>query len=126
MYSIMVDQRKWELQDSLFCSDATIDYSSVGNGGKLGDYREMLQWLDDSLQDWPMNLHFITNEIIDVNGDEATSICCFNAPMAQKDEKGHQTSLTNSGYYHDKMIRTNMGWRIKERICDMTLQIFHG
>ena len=125
-YSLMVDRRRWELMDEVFAPDGTIDYTSVGNGGKLGPYKEMLSWLDASLEPWPMNLHFITNEIIEISGDTARSTCCFNAPMGQKKEKGGQTFLTNAGYYHDDLVRTADGWRIRHRNCDMTIQIFHG
>jgi 3-phenylpropionate/cinnamic acid dioxygenase small subunit len=125
-YSLMVDQRRWELIDRVFTDDATIDYTSVGNGGRLGPHREMLGWLDQSLEPWPRNLHFISNEIIEVDGDEATSICMFNAPMGREKKDGGAFYLTNAGYYQDQLVRTDAGWRIRERVCDMTVQIFHG
>ena len=65
-YSLMVDRRRWELIDEVFTSDATIDYTSVGSGGTKGPVRPMLEWLDQSLVPWPMNLHSITNEIIEI------------------------------------------------------------
>ncbi len=125
-YSLMVDRRRWEMIDEVFSSDATIDYTSVGSGGRKGPHREMLAWLDDSLKPWPMNLHIISNEIIKVTGQRATSMCCFNAPMGRKKKDGSSVFLTNAGYYEDKLILTNVGWRISERVCDMTIQIFHG
>jgi 3-phenylpropionate/cinnamic acid dioxygenase small subunit len=125
-YSLMVDRRRWELIDEVFTSDATIDYTSVGSGGTKGPVRPMLEWLDQSLVPWPMNLHFITNEIIEIEGDRAKSTCCFNAPMGRKTKSGSQVFLTNAGYYQDELVRTEAGWRIRERVCDMTIQIFHG
>ena len=125
-YSLMVDRRRWELIDEVFTEDATIDYTSVGSGATSGPHREMLTWLDEILKPWPMNLHFISNEIIEVDGDRAKSTCCFNAPMGRKDDKGKSTFLTNAGYYYDELVRTDAGWRIRERVCDMTIQIFHG
>ena len=125
-YSLMVDRRRWEMIDEVFSEDATIDYTSVGWGATAGPHREMLTWLDGMLEPWPMNLHLISNEIIEVDGDQATSTCCFNAPMGRKDEAGKSTFLTNAGYYHDRLVRTPAGWRIRERVCDMTVQIVHG
>jgi len=125
-YSLMVDRRRWELIDEVFTQDATIDYTSVGAGATSGPHREMLTWLDEMLKPWPMNLHFISNEIIAVEGDRAKSTCCFNAPMGRKDAAGKSTFLTNGGYYHDELLLTEAGWRIRERVCDMTIQIFHG
>ena len=125
-YSLMVDRRRWELIDAVFTEDATIDYTSVGWGATRGPHREQLRWLDEMLKPWPMNLHLISHEIIQVEGDRANSSCCFNAPMGRKDEKGVSTFLTNAGYYHDELVRTAAGWRIRERVCDMTIQIVHG
>lgn len=125
-YSLMVDRRRWEMIEGVFTPDAIIDYTSVGSGATKGPHRQMLSWLDEMLEPWPINLHFISNEIIEVEGDRAKSTCCFNAPMGRKDEAGKSTYLTNAGYYHDELLRTDVGWRIRERLCDMTIQIFHG
>lgn len=125
-YSLMVDRRRWELVDEVFTEDAIIDYTSVGWGAGRGPHREQLHWLDEMLKPWPMNLHLISNEIIDLDGDRAKSTCCFNAPMGSKDNQGKSTFLTNAGYYHDDWVRTAAGWRIRERVCDMTIQIVHG
>lgn len=125
-YSIMVDRRRWELIPEVFTEDATIDYTSVGSGGKEGPARSMLEWLDKSLEPWPMNLHLISNEIIEIAGDTAKSTCCFNAPMGRKKQDGSSFFLTNAGYYEDELVRTEAGWRIRKRVCDMTVQIFHG
>lgn len=125
-YSLMVDRRRWDFVDEVFTEDAIIDYTSVGWGATRGPHREMLAWLDEMLKPWPMNLHLISNEIIDVEGARARSTCCFNAPMGCKDEAGKSTFVTNAGYYHDELIRTEAGWRIRERVCDMTIQIFHA
>jgi len=51
-YAWMVDQRQWELMDSVFTSDGTIDYTSTG--GKRGPYRPTLEWLDRALAAWPI------------------------------------------------------------------------
>lgn len=125
-YSIMVDRRRWELVPEVFTEDATIDYTSVGSGGTKGPVGPMLEWLEQSLEPWPMNLHFITNEIIQIDGDTAKSTCCFNAPMGRKKKDGSGFFLTNAGYYEDELVRTEAGWRIRKRVCEMTLQIFHG
>jgi hypothetical protein len=62
----MVDRRRWELIDEVFTSNATIDDTSVGSGGTKGPIRPMLEWLEQSPAPWPMNLHFIRNEIIEI------------------------------------------------------------
>jgi hypothetical protein len=46
--------------------------------------------------------------------------------MGRKQKDGSGLFLTNAGYYEDELVRTEAGWRIRERVCDMTIQIFHG
>lgn len=78
-YSLMVDGKRREPIDEIFTNDATIDYTSSGSGGTKGPVRPVLEWLNQSLATWPMNLHFISNEILEIEGDRANSTCCFNA-----------------------------------------------
>ena len=68
----MVDRRRWDLMPEAFTEDVAIDYTSVGSRGNQGPAGPLLEWLDQSLEPWPMNLHFITNEIIEIDGDTAT------------------------------------------------------
>lgn len=118
-YAEMVDQRQWKMMDVIFALEATIDYTSTG--GPAGPFRETLAWLDRALESWPINLHIVTNLIIEIEGDEATSRCYFHAPMGRNTADGSQLIITNAGRYLDKLIRTNKGWRILERHCDQTI-----
>jgi 3-phenylpropionate/cinnamic acid dioxygenase small subunit len=120
-YAWMVDQRKWELMDSVFAPDATIDYTSTG--GRKGSYRETLRWLDRALEPWPTNLHFLTNLAVEVAGDRARARSYFLAPMARAQPDGSQDVITNAGVYLDALVRTPDGWRISERVCQQTIMI---
>lgn len=118
-YAEMVDFRQWQKMDSIFALEATIDYES--SGGQKGPFRETLAWLDRALESWPLNLHVISNAIIEIDGDTATSRCYFHAPMGRNTPEGGQFVITNSGRYLDRLVRTSDGWRIVERICDQTI-----
>ncbi len=120
-YSHMVDQRQWELMDEVFAPGATIDYESTG--GQRGDYRPTLEWLDRALEPWPLNLHFITNLVVQLDGDRARSRCYFHAPMGRVEEDGSQLVITNAGWYDDELVRTEAGWRIAKRDCRQTIMI---
>ena len=123
-YAWMVDQRKWELMDSVFTPDGTIDYSSTG--GKRGAYRPTLEWLDRALAPWPINLHMISNVSIEFTGaDAARSRCYFFAPMCRARADGSQEIISNAGFYVDVFARTRAGWRIRERLCTQTIMIGH-
>jgi 3-phenylpropionate/cinnamic acid dioxygenase small subunit len=120
-YAWMVDQRKWEMMDSVFAPGATIDYTSTG--GRKGPYRPTLEWLDRALAPWPINLHHITNVSIRISADRAESRCYFLAPMGRKKADGSQEVITNAGYYLDSLVRTDAGWRIQQRTCHQTIMI---
>jgi 3-phenylpropionate/cinnamic acid dioxygenase small subunit len=120
-YAWMVDQRRWELMDSVFAPGATIDYTSTG--GRRGPYRPTLEWLDRALKPWPLNLHHITNVSIEVEGAAAASRCYFTAPMGRARADGTQEVITNAGYYLDSLTRTAAGWRIRERVCHQVIMV---
>ena len=119
LYAEMVDRREWTKMDRIFALEATIDYTSTG--GQAGPFRETLAWLDRALESWPINLHCVTNLIIEFDGDSASSRCYFYAPMARNAPEGGQFVITNSGRYVDKLVRTADGWRIIERVCEQTI-----
>lgn len=121
-YAWMVDQRKWDLMDSVFTPDGIIDYTSTG--GRRGPYRPRLEWLDRALAPWPINLHMISNISIDLSTrDAARSRCYFFAPMGRARADGTQEIISNAGYYLDSFARTGVGWRIRERVCTQTIMI---
>lgn len=118
-YAEMVDRRDWVQMDRIFALEATIDYASTG--GPKGPFRETLAWLDRALESWPINLHIVTNLIIDLEGDVARTRCYFHAPMGRNTPDGDQYIVTNAGRYVDRLVRTTDGWRIVERVCDQTI-----
>ena len=120
-YALMVDNHRWHMMDDIFAPDATVDY--VSSGGQKGPYKETLAWLERALKSFPLNLHFVTNPLIELDGDTATSTVAYNAPMGRMEDDGSQTMMTNIGYYHDKWLRLNGQWRILDRVCDQTITI---
>lgn len=118
-YAEMVDFRQWKEMDRIFALEATIDY--VSSGGVAGPFRETLAWLDRALEGWPLNLHVVSNVIIELDGDRARSRCYFHSPMGKHTPDGGQYVITNSGRYLDELTRTADGWRIVARVCEQTI-----
>ena len=119
-YADMVDRRDWTKMDRIFALEATIDFRP--SGGRAGPFREMLAWLDRALDSWPNNLHMITNLIIDLDGDAARTRCYFHVPTAREAHEGAQYTVTHSGRYLDRLIRTSDGWRIVERVSEQVVR----
>lgn len=120
-YAWMVDQREWDLIDSVFTADATIDYTSTG--GIAGPARPTLEWLHRALAPWPINLHYISNIQVEFVAGGARCRCMFLAPMGRNGADGTQEVITNGGYYVDELVKTVAGWRIRERVCRQTVMM---
>lgn len=120
-YAWMVDKRKWELMDEVFAPGATIDYTSTG--GVKGPYRETLEWLARALAGWPINLHAISNIVVEFSGATAQSRCMFMAPMGRLKDDGSQDVILNGGHYYDALEKTAAGWRIAERLCEQNVMM---
>ena len=71
-------------------------------------YRRTVVLYDGS----PCTRHVITNLVIDLDGDDATSRCAFTVLQARP-ELPLQTIL--AGRYHDRFARTATGWEFRER-----------
>ena len=119
LYAEMVDQKDWGRMDRIFALEATIDYRS--SGGVSGPFRETLAWLARALESWPLNLHVVSNVLIEIEGDRATSRCYFHSPMGRNVSEDAQFVITNSGRYLDELVRTADGWRIVARVCEQTI-----
>ncbi len=119
-YADMVDRRDWPKMNRIFALEATIDFRP--SGGPFGPFREMLAWLDRALDTWPKNLHLITNVLVEIDGDHATSRCYFHVPIGREVHDGQQYTVTDSGRFIDRLIRTPGGWRIVERVCEQVVR----
>ena len=112
-YAWSIDGGEFDGLDQVFTPDAFVDYTSAG--GIKGNYPEIKKWLSTVLPHFPAYQHFVTNKDIRIEGDTATSRAGFYNPMAQAKEGGLSFFFVG-GEYHDKLVRTPDGWRIKERI----------
>jgi 3-phenylpropionate/cinnamic acid dioxygenase small subunit len=119
-YADMVDRRDWPRMNRIFALEATIDFRP--SGGPNGPFREMLAWLDRALDSWPKNLHLITNVIVDLDGDRASSRCYFHVSIARETHDGNQYTVTDSGRFIDQLIRSANGWRIVSRVCEQIVR----
>ena len=118
-YTVAIDQKDYELLDTCFVSDAHVDYTS--SGGIKGSYAEARVWLEKALAIFPVTQHFISNYVIELAGDKATSRTYLLNPMGFKNPDGSMHVFTVCGYYNDDLVRTSDGWRIAQRIEEQAL-----
>jgi len=112
-YTLAIDTKDWDLLDSVFQPDATVDYTT--SGGIRGKYPEVKAWLEKVLATFPMTQHLISNSTITIDGDRATGRTMVFNPMGLKNKEGQLQVFYVGAYYLDKLVRTPEGWRIAER-----------
>lgn len=113
-YATAVDTKDWDLYETCFTDDAFIDYESAG--GIKGKLPEVRSWLEKTLVMFPMTQHVVCNRVVDLDGEKATARSVFYNPMGLPQGEKRQILFFDGGYYNDKLIKTEQGWRIVERI----------
>lgn len=107
-YAASVDTKDWDRFCGVFTADAQIDYTEAG-GPKLGP-REMADWLENALGQFPTTQHLISNIEWVVSGDTATVKAMFHNPMVMPDK----STWFVGGWYHHELVRTDAGWRSRQ------------
>ncbi|MFP6626329.1 MAG: nuclear transport factor 2 family protein [Deltaproteobacteria bacterium] len=120
-YTVALDTGQWDLLDSCFTADAHIDYKS--SGGIEGAYPEVKEWLSKVLPTFSAMMHIISNSTVDLNGDRAAAKTYVLNPMQMRSKDASVTEFTVGAYYHDKLLRTDEGWRIEERVEEQVMVI---
>ena len=112
-YTVAIDQKNWDLLDTVYTADAWIDYTT--SGGIKGNYPEIRTWLEKALSAFDMTMHFISNSTVELDGDKASARTYVINPMGVRQEDDSLHIFTVGAYYIDKLVRTAEGWRIAER-----------
>lgn len=113
-YCDAVDRGNIDAFDTIFTPDAVIDYSVFGFPRM--SYEQTKNFLKETLPQVPHKQHMIANSRVWLDGDAARArTLCFN-PMAIPEQNGSLTMTHYGLWYVDKLVRTDKGWRINERI----------
>ena len=109
-YTRAIDTGEWDLLDTVFTPDATIDYTE--SGGIAGEYAAVKPWLAEVLPAFFLRrLHMLGQVESVVDGDTASVTAYFHNPMAMADGAGGEKVVELGGVYHHEMVRTAEGWR---------------
>lgn len=112
-YCFAIDERDWDVLDSVFTPDAAIDYTETG--GAKGSLAEIKAWLPVALERFPSFQHMVATTKLTLVGDTALSRTILFNPMVHKGEDGAEQVFFIGLWYRDKLVRTPDGWRIAER-----------
>ena len=114
-YANIIDKQEFDRLRDIFSEDAHIDYSAFG--GAVGNREEIIKFLNEAMVDVFSNTqHLNANIQIKVEGDNATGrVMCFNPMEMNIPDNGTHVFMLGL-WYVDKYVRTEKGWRIKERM----------
>ena len=113
-YCTAVDSMNFDEFDNLFTDDCFIDYTCFG--GPKGGLEEIKNFLKESMPQFPNVQHMIANCRIWLDGNTAKArTICHNPMEIPTDDNKSQVAFFGL-WYIDQLVKTNEGWRIKERI----------
>jgi 3-phenylpropionate/cinnamic acid dioxygenase small subunit len=113
-YTRAIDTKDWALLDTCFTPDAYVDYTA--SGGVRGSYPEVRAWLAKALAPFPITVHYITNSVIELDGDRARGRTLVLNPMFFAKPDGSLHDFTVGATYVDELVSTDDGWRIARRV----------
>jgi len=114
-YCTAVDQGEIDRFDELFTPDAWIDYTAMG--GEKGSLEEIKSYLKRVLPTFARTQHMIANCRIWLEGDTARArTLCHNPMVLAGEEDGEEHVAFYGLWYVDRLVRTEQGWRISERL----------
>lgn len=112
-YTIAVDDENYDLLDTVFTSDAVLDYSSAG--GPRAPYPEVKQWLREGLNAChPVRQHIIAQKQVNITGETAIVRAYFFNPFTFLQADGNPSYSLGGGYYNHKLVLGSEGWRSVE------------
>ena len=113
-YSHAIDTRDWDALDDVFTPDARVDYSAMG--GSDGDLATTKQFLADAMVMFAGFQHMVATSKVTIDGDTAEGRTICHNPMVIDKGDGETHVFFCGLWYRDSFVRTDAGWRIKERV----------
>jgi len=104
-YGDAIDDRNWEGLGRIFTDDATFDTTPLG-GPKLEGLAEIRRFMDEEATH-PLT-HLMTNIYVDEDAEGPKLHFRLMARM--------NGGTFWSASYHDDVVRTPAGWRVKDRV----------
>src|SRR5688572_27258866 len=115
-YATGIDTRDWSLFRTCFTPDVHADYGT--DVGEWHDADAITEYMRVMHQDMRDTKHMLSNFVIDVDGDTATASTYVHAVLVVTDEP--PLWYEPVGLYVDQLVRTDDGWKIRERTFSLT------
>jgi 3-phenylpropionate/cinnamic acid dioxygenase small subunit len=109
-YATGVDAKNWPLFRTCFTDDVHADYGDIGVWDGVD---AIATWMEATHGTMPATNHMITNIAVELNGATAHATSYVHAVLAITPDSSQFVDAVGS--YHDTLVRTADGWRIRER-----------
>jgi hypothetical protein len=109
-YCWALDSKQLELLDTVFELDATAELRSA----PLEGLEAIRSRIHGALAPLDATQHTVTNHLITVDGNTATSRCYLHSQHVRAAAEGGELYVI-AGRYEDELVRTPHGWRIAFR-----------
>jgi ketosteroid isomerase-like protein len=116
-YCAAIDARSWDDLTHCFTPDAAAVFG--GLPGRHEGLAEIQRVIRSALEPLDASQHIVSNHLIEVSGDTATSRCYVQAQHVRSGPDGSD-NFTLAGTYEDEWQRTGDGWRICSRTLSVT------
>jgi SnoaL-like domain len=114
-YATGVDTRDWPWFRSCFTDEIETESSSdVGSPPQRIKADDWVERVRRTINGMEATQHMITNQVITLNGDEATCVAYVQARHHLPNETGGSDQVMY-GYYTNRFVRTAAGWKIHAR-----------
>jgi 3-phenylpropionate/cinnamic acid dioxygenase small subunit len=109
-YATGIDTRDWPLFRTCFTADVHADYGDIGVWDDVDGITEFMAAVHETM---PATNHLLSNIAIDLDGDRASVTSYVHAVLLL--DRDPQQWVDAVGTYADTFVRTDDGWRIRER-----------
>ena len=109
-YTLALDAKDWALLESCFAPDPVF----VHPGGRLEGFAAILARTSAALDPLDRTQHLLGNIDVAVDGDIGRASTYFHAQHVRAGTPGGDLYVI-AGRYEDTVVRTDAGWRIRER-----------
>jgi len=113
LYPIAVDSLQWSLFDQVFTPDACVDFGGAAVWNDLASLRLAFEAIHAP---FTATQHATRGHHVNVDGDHATCLSYVHGRFIREVGEGGNM-FESTGWYDDRLLRTDLGWRICRRTC---------
>ncbi len=118
-YATGIDLHDWATYRSIFADEVEFDFSSFeGQPPTMMKADDWVAQVRSVLAGFDATQHVLTNHVIDIDGDRASTTVYMQAEHFLANNQG-DNSIALGGYYNHVLSRTPSGWKITK--CKLTV-----